>query len=437
MSSRLRRWKKIHLVHVAQVLTYLKLANLPCGLLMNFNVTALRLGVRRLLHPDLFATLTRHALNEDNPVVSTTSHHFGDTPARKVQPEHLLTSFPLELLDAFGGREAAKRWSGSGPQGSRLTPVLQNVSMTAVARRDPLIPRLSAEGGAHPRPVARLGEIRPRAGHGVGRRAEAGDGVRHARPDGGQGPDRVRVEDETPALGGLPRRLYKADRLREANCILATLALRRRLVPTVCAMTRPGDGLRRIAARVCGQRTMEWLVEPIIVHLQAECDTAAAQGEPRAARRLLWRGYGAFWKALGLHCIMSTFQPSRSDLNDSLHRVVAFSFGALAIVTALMIVPPMLDFKWDGGPLEELRLILLLIPQALPPTFLRHLRWVLAPAPCAATARVPATSRRSWPSPPCRHSWCGRRSNGECRCRKRQAFGSSSSPVSAMVGPRI
>ena len=131
-------------------------------------------------------------------------------------------------------------------------------------------------------------------------------------------------------------------------------------------MTRPGDRLWWIAARVCDQRTMERLVEPIVADLQAEYDTAAAQGDRRAARWLVWRGYGAFWKALGLHCIMSTFQPSRSDSNDSMRRVVAFSFGALAIMTALMIVPPMLSFKWDGGPLEKLRLILLLVPQALP-----------------------------------------------------------------------
>ena len=130
-------------------------------------------------------------------------------------------------------------------------------------------------------------------------------------------------------------------------------------------MTRPGDGLRRIAARVCDQRTMERLVEPIVADLQAEYDTAAAQGDWRA-RWLVWRGYGAFWKALGLHCIMSTFQPSRSDSNDSMRRVAAFSIGALAIMTALLVVPPMLDFKWDGGPLEKLRLILLLVPQALP-----------------------------------------------------------------------
>ena len=35
-------------VHKAQVITYLKLAKLPVGLLINFNVPVLRLGVRRL-----------------------------------------------------------------------------------------------------------------------------------------------------------------------------------------------------------------------------------------------------------------------------------------------------------------------------------------------------------------------------------------------------
>ena len=178
-------------------------------------------------------------------------------------------------------------------------------------------------------------------------------------------------------------------------------------------MTRPGDGLRWIAARVCEQRTMERLVEPIVADLQAECARAAAQDKPRAVGWLVWRGYGAFWKALGLHCIMSTFQPSRSASNDSMHRVLAFSFAALAIVTALMIVPPMLDFQWDGGPLEKLRLILLLIPQALPlsipsgicvgvvcamrghRTSRRHVAAVLR-----APASRPRPATRSGPCPP-------------------------------------
>lgn len=62
--------EKIHRVHVAQVITYLKLADMPAGLLLNFDVTALKLGVRRLLHPLLFATLGSAALNEDNPTPS-------------------------------------------------------------------------------------------------------------------------------------------------------------------------------------------------------------------------------------------------------------------------------------------------------------------------------------------------------------------------------
>ena|SRR5215204_5677499 len=79
--------EKIHRVHLAQVLTYLKLANLPCGLLMNFNVTALRLGVKRLLHPDLFATLAGDTANEDNPVVSTTSRQMARRPPGRSNPE--------------------------------------------------------------------------------------------------------------------------------------------------------------------------------------------------------------------------------------------------------------------------------------------------------------------------------------------------------------
>ena len=133
-------------------------------------------------------------------------------------------------------------------------------------------------------------------------------------------------------------------------------------------MTRPGDGLRWLAARFCDRRTMARLVEPIVADLQAEYDAAAAHGDWRA-RWLLWRGYGAFWKALALHCIMSTLQPSRTDQNGNMRRVLFFSLGALAITTALLVAPPMLDasyFKLAGGPLERLRLILLLVPQALP-----------------------------------------------------------------------
>jgi GxxExxY protein len=46
--------ERIHPVHLAQVITYLKLTGCPVGLLMNFNTTSLRAGLKRLVHPDLY-----------------------------------------------------------------------------------------------------------------------------------------------------------------------------------------------------------------------------------------------------------------------------------------------------------------------------------------------------------------------------------------------
>jgi GxxExxY protein len=48
----------LHPVHLAQVITYLKLTGYPAGLLMNFNSTSLRAGLRRLEHPDRYAKKT-------------------------------------------------------------------------------------------------------------------------------------------------------------------------------------------------------------------------------------------------------------------------------------------------------------------------------------------------------------------------------------------
>jgi GxxExxY protein len=41
-------------VHKTQMITYLKLTNLPVGLLINFNVDLLTDGVRRIVRPDLY-----------------------------------------------------------------------------------------------------------------------------------------------------------------------------------------------------------------------------------------------------------------------------------------------------------------------------------------------------------------------------------------------
>jgi GxxExxY protein len=41
-------------VRLAQVITSLKLTGCPAGLLMNFNTTSLRAGLRRLDHPGCY-----------------------------------------------------------------------------------------------------------------------------------------------------------------------------------------------------------------------------------------------------------------------------------------------------------------------------------------------------------------------------------------------
>jgi GxxExxY protein len=44
----------LHPIYSSQVITYLKLANCPAGLLLNFNVTRMKAGVKRLDHPELY-----------------------------------------------------------------------------------------------------------------------------------------------------------------------------------------------------------------------------------------------------------------------------------------------------------------------------------------------------------------------------------------------
>jgi GxxExxY protein len=45
---------RLHPIHSAQVITYLKLTGFPVGLLMNFNATTLKAGLKRLDHPARF-----------------------------------------------------------------------------------------------------------------------------------------------------------------------------------------------------------------------------------------------------------------------------------------------------------------------------------------------------------------------------------------------
>ena len=50
----LKAVERLQPVHSSQVITYLKLAGLPTALLINFNTTTIKSGVRRLYRPDLY-----------------------------------------------------------------------------------------------------------------------------------------------------------------------------------------------------------------------------------------------------------------------------------------------------------------------------------------------------------------------------------------------
>ena len=48
----LKSVKVLHEVHMAQMLTYLKLGNFKLGLLINFNVAHLRDGIKRIINSE-------------------------------------------------------------------------------------------------------------------------------------------------------------------------------------------------------------------------------------------------------------------------------------------------------------------------------------------------------------------------------------------------
>jgi GxxExxY protein len=50
----LKAVERLHPIHSAQVITYLKITGFPIGLLMNFNAPTLKAGLKRLDHPDRY-----------------------------------------------------------------------------------------------------------------------------------------------------------------------------------------------------------------------------------------------------------------------------------------------------------------------------------------------------------------------------------------------
>lgn len=61
-------------VHAKQVLTYLRLLNLPMGLLINFGAPAFREGIKRIVNGPVDFAASRLRVNQDSLIRSTRSH---------------------------------------------------------------------------------------------------------------------------------------------------------------------------------------------------------------------------------------------------------------------------------------------------------------------------------------------------------------------------
>jgi lipopolysaccharide export LptBFGC system permease protein LptF len=126
----------------------------------------------------------------------------------------------------------------------------------------------------------------------------------------------------------------------------------------------PGSWLRTIARRFCGPQTVERLVDPIVADLQVEY-AALGEGNAWRRRRLRLSTYVAFWKALGLHLVLSVAQPAPDGAR--LRRAVGVFLIMLAVFTAVLTLPPLFNgAALPGGWAFRATLALLLIPQALP-----------------------------------------------------------------------
>lgn len=61
----LKAVESLHPIHKAQVITYLKLTGRPAGLLMNFNTTSLKFGLKRVDHPERYRRMHAKEATEE------------------------------------------------------------------------------------------------------------------------------------------------------------------------------------------------------------------------------------------------------------------------------------------------------------------------------------------------------------------------------------
>jgi len=134
-------------------------------------------------------------------------------------------------------------------------------------------------------------------------------------------------------------------------------------------MTRPGDRLRRLAARFCSARARTRLVDPAVADLQAEAAAARRTGSPWRIARTLVAGYIALVKVLVIAVCgdvrAGAATTERAEVAGT-RRGAWVALGVTLVATALLELPPLQSFAIEIDIGERLRMATYLVPSTLP-----------------------------------------------------------------------
>ena len=117
--------------------------------------------------------------------------------------------------------------------------------------------------------------------------------------------------------------------------------------------------LRRAAACLFDQQTMERVIDPVFADVQMEYTNAIRHGRVLKSRWILMAGCVTFLKVVIL-CGLPGGWPAGD--RSALNRTLSFSFVAIMATTALFAAPPLLRAPFRP---RDPRLLVYLIPQAL------------------------------------------------------------------------
>jgi len=134
-------------------------------------------------------------------------------------------------------------------------------------------------------------------------------------------------------------------------------------------MRTPGARVLLLAQRILDRRTTTRLIAPAVADLQHEHRESARQPGPWPRRRALARGYQSLARLAGpvaWSCIRRFATGFVTEDDHVIGRLVAFTLAAVALLTATLIAPPLLQMhqRWLTSSLF-LQVAPLLVPQAL------------------------------------------------------------------------